>query len=205
MSWNASDRTLIFHFIISHCGRWYCASSSLTRSQPAQCVLSALICEPESRSAGIVGNFFCLSLQFLLFAKAKARTVEGGGRENICVQTWYTFMCIRRANEISTLIGTPSYFINANVKGRTRVHGRKWEAHASEQPSTVRRFWLMSSRAFHVGGMETINDRFNEATQYAVRKVITRLNLTLSRCFGSTCCWTWKLGKFLESWLRGRL
>lgn len=47
-------------------------------------------------------------------------------------------MCIRRANEISTLIGMPSYFINANVKGRTRVHGRKWEAHASEQPSTVR-------------------------------------------------------------------
>lgn len=58
-------------------------------------------------------------------------------------------MCIRRANGVSTEIGIPSYiFINANVKGRTRVvgNGKRMQASISLQLAEilVDEFWGIS-------------------------------------------------------------
>lgn len=134
-----------FHFIISHCDDTVSLSHSLTHSPP-RWVLSALICEPESRSAGIVGNFFCLSLQFLLFAKANVR-VEKGERENICVQLDTRSCALGERMKWNIHVWynpwKKSFVINANVKRGTS--GRKWDAHASEKPSTLRKIslWLV--------------------------------------------------------------
>lgn len=84
-----------FNFIISLIASDDTAQIA-TRSLPW--VLSALICEPESRFASIRGYFSCSSIFFCLL-KSQTLDMAGRGRRDIKIKIYallYALMCIRR-------------------------------------------------------------------------------------------------------------